>query len=123
LNIKKFAESYRLRTSKDADETTIISGRNGQIYEHSAGKFGVIYQPAKNAWKPKTWGNHRRRCEAAGMTVHQNGDSEGALLFDPKNGELAALAVKVAGCRPKKVISPEHLAKMRAGLNAAVLSA
>ena len=46
------------------------------------------------------------------MTLRQNGDSEGSLSFDPSNREQAKLAIKIAGARPKRVLSPEHKAKL-----------
>jgi hypothetical protein len=113
LDIKAFATTHRLHTKLDDDNTTIIPGKDGQIYQHDSDTLGLIYQPAKNAWKPKTWGNHRRNCEAAGMTLHQNGDSEGTMLFDPKNGIQAKLAVKVSKCRAKRILSPEQLERLK----------
>lgn len=35
-------------------------------------------------WTPKTWGDLKRAGLAAGMTLRQNGDSEGCMSFDPK---------------------------------------
>jgi hypothetical protein len=48
------------------------------------------------------------------MTLRQNGDDEGAVSFDPTNKKHAALAIKVAGARPKRRLSPEHKAKLLA---------
>ena len=122
MNIKKFAESYRLRTSMDADGTTIISGTSGHIYENGDGNFGTVFMSEKFRSR-EAWNNRRKECLAVGMELHQDGDYEGTLIFDPSNVKQAKTAIKVSGTRPKRIISPEHLAKMRAGLNASVLSA
>jgi hypothetical protein len=60
------------------------------------------------------WSRVRRKCLAAGMTLRQNGDDEGAFSFDPSNRTQAALAIKLAGARPKRRLSPEHRAKLLA---------
>jgi hypothetical protein len=113
LRIKTFAETHRLNIALDTDNTVIIRGKSGQIFEYDNARLGVMYQPAKDAWKPKTWGNNRRAALAAGMELHQDGDSEGTLLFDPANVQQSKLAVKIAHCRAKRVLSPEQLETLR----------
>jgi hypothetical protein len=53
-------------------------------------------------------------CRSPGMTVRQNGDSEGALSFDGSNPAHAKLAIKIAGVRPKRQLSAERLATLKA---------
>jgi len=65
-------------------------------------------------WCPKAWGNFRRKAEALGMAVRQDGDSEGALSFDPSDKEQAKLAIQIATVRPKRQLAPEHRAKLLA---------
>jgi hypothetical protein len=47
------------------------------------------------------------------MVVRQNGDWEGVLSFDPHNAEQAQLAIRVAGIKRRRKLSPEHRAKLR----------
>jgi hypothetical protein len=59
------------------------------------------------------------RAIALGMNLRQNGDSEGCLAFDPANREHVKLAIKIAGVRPKRQVTPEQVGKMRLGLQKA----
>jgi hypothetical protein len=43
------------------------------------------------------WNNRRNACVAVRMELHQAGDREGGLLFDPLNPEQAKLAIQVSG--------------------------
>lgn len=117
MTLEQFAKKYRLRirTNKD-DGTEVIAGSVGHIYEYDEGELGVMYFPGR--WSPKTWGNIKRKAAPLGMTVRQNGDSEGALSFDPTNRAHAKLAISAVRCRPKRQVSPEtiaRLAEMRRG--------
>src|SRR5215831_17084860 len=67
---------------------------------------------ALGKWCPRTWGNYRRAAEATGMTVLQNGDSEGCLGFDPGNSEQVRLALKIAGVRRKRELSLEQMLRL-----------
>jgi hypothetical protein len=116
--IEDFAKQHRLKTGIDECGERIVPGTRGQVYEWSldASKFGVMFMPRKTTaepwgkWSPKRWGNFRRAGVAAGMTILQNGDSEGCLAFDPANKTQFKLAVKIAGVRPKRRVSPEQAA-------------
>lgn len=104
VTIKTFAESYRLKTALDSDGTTIIPGRSGQIYEHGDGRFGVIFQSSRFRTR-EGWNNRRKECEAAGMELWQDGDYQGALLFDPDYPGQVKIAIRVAGCKTKRVMT------------------
>jgi hypothetical protein len=65
---------------------------------------------------PKTWGNLKRAAAATGMTLRQNGDTEGCLSFDPRNKEQAKLAIKIAKVRPKRQRTPEQVARFVAAI-------
>lgn len=118
--IAKFAGSHRLkvRRSPEDDNALIIFGRQGQIYEYDSERLGVMFMPPPTnedkwgKWCPKRWGNFRRTGEALGMIVTQNGDSEGCMAFDPANKAQVKLAIKIAGARSKRQMSPEGLAKL-----------
>jgi hypothetical protein len=126
--LERFAAKHRLKTRLDECGEKIIPGRQGQIYEWGVNtdtgvfELGAMFMPPKTAehpwgrWMPRTWGNFKRVGLALMMTVRQSGDSEGCLSFDPANPAQVKLAMKVARVYPKRVMSEEHLAKLRAGL-------
>jgi hypothetical protein len=122
--IENFAKQLRLKTKTDDCGEQIIPGKQGQIYEYSldGSKFGVMFMPPKTSteplgkWCPKRWGNFRRAGIAVGMTVLQNGDSEGCLQFDPANKAHVKLAIKIAGAKTKRRVSPETAAASAARL-------
>lgn len=111
MNIHQLADSNRLRTKRDECEETIIPGKFGQIYQHSASLFGVMYMFDS----ARKWGNARRRLIAQGFTLHQNGDTEGSLLFNP-TPEAVKLACQAVKIRKKRIATPgdfEKLARIR----------
>jgi len=112
--IHTFAEQNRLHISLDVDDkTAVIRGRDGcHLYEYSDSEIGLMVLSDAEEARPRRWAGIRKKCLAARMTLRQNGDEEGALSFDPKNREQARLAIKVAGARPKRRLSPEHRAKL-----------
>lgn len=121
MNIIDFADKYRLkvRRNPDDDNDLTINGRSGQIYTHSGSELGILFMPGHDksghgvgSWCPKKWGNIRRKAVAAGMTLRQNGDTEGSLSFDPANREQAKLAIKIAGVKVKRSASPAQLANL-----------
>jgi hypothetical protein len=120
--IEAFAEKYRLKLKANAEDDgePTINGKSGQVYKYSATELAVSFAPGldkdrrgQGKWCPKTWGNFRRNAVALGMVVRLNGDSEGALSFDPANKKLAELALKIARVRQKQPLSPERLSALR----------
>jgi hypothetical protein len=124
VNIESFASEHRLKLRRNADDDnqTCILGKSGQIYEYSDTELGVSFMPGLEngrgvgRWTPKTWGNFRRKAGELGMTVRQNGDSEGSLSFNPKNDDQAKLALQIARPRQRKQLSPKHLVTLRANI-------
>lgn len=111
--IDAFAIQYRLSPCRDTDGTTIIQGRAGcHLYEYGDGELGLAVNSDRQKPRPRRWAEMRKKCIAAGMTLRQKGDDEGALSFNPNNREQARLAIKLAGVRPKRQLSPEHRAKL-----------
>jgi hypothetical protein len=53
------------------------------------------------------------------MTLRQNGDAEGAFSFDPGNPVQAKLAIRIAGVKAKRQVSPEQRARTAKMLAAA----
>jgi hypothetical protein len=109
--IREFGTKYRATVKRDRDDETLtIPGRYGNIYEYSSTELGVIFIPST----PRTWlwNTLKDRAQAAGMTLRQCGDSEGAFSFDPSNEEQCRLALKIAGTRKWRQLSPEHRARL-----------
>jgi hypothetical protein len=109
--LQRFASKHKLKITTDEDATRMIPGRHGQIYEHDLDSLGIMY------WsEATTWPRRCRSGEAIGMVVHQDGDREGTLLFNPSNLEHAKMAIDIAGVKRKKSMSAvqkESLAKAR----------
>lgn len=113
MTLEQFASKHNLKLKQFPEDggASVIDGRQGQIYDGDDERLAVSYMPA--AYHAKTWGNFRRAAIAAGMVVQQNGDAEGSLLFDPKSGSQAKMAIKIAAARTKRKISAEHLKKLQ----------
>lgn len=112
MNLTKFAEKYRLKVKRSAqDGAEIIIGNLGQIYEHSLDELAVVFIPEGEP-RTRLWRTLRGKCLACGMTLRQDGDAEGAFTFNPEDNDQAKLAIKVASIKQKKRISD----RQRSGL-------
>ncbi|MGA8309633.1 MAG: hypothetical protein WB755_06360 [Terriglobales bacterium] len=129
MTLANFAEKNRLKVKRDDCGDTIILGKQGYLYEYSATELGVMFMPPRTEsepwgrWRPKAWGNFKRAAAAAGMTLRQNGDTEGCLSFDPENKAQVKVALKIAQVRPKRQRTPEQIAKFVAAIQNARLKA
>lgn len=120
-DIEKFAERFRVKTRRDDCGHIVILGKQHRgaaaqsgIFDGFAdGQIGV----ALLFGTKKKWGNARRKLQAAGFTVRQDGDTEGTLTFDATNGKQARLAIKLAGVRTKKHVAPPSVAQLAARQN------
>ena len=111
MNIAKFAAKHRLKIQTDrADDTVIIPGKTGHIYEYSDDLLGVIF--VGSIPRARLWKSLLKQCLAAGMELRQNGDAEGALSFQADSSEQVKLAIKTAGIRRKRKVSPEQLERL-----------
>jgi hypothetical protein len=106
--LARFAAKYNLRVQCDECNDPIILGKHGHLYEYSPTEVGLMILPLGGNPRPRLWNSTREKCIAAGMTLRQNGDAEGALSFDPANQGQAKLAIRVAGARPKRQLSNER---------------
>jgi hypothetical protein len=116
MNVEQFAERHHARARRDECGETIVPGKlwklqpklgrmyGHQVYDHSDGRVGVLLMFDSKA----KWTNAKRKLLDAGFTLKQNGDTEGACLFDPENKAQAKLALKVAGVRIRRELSPER---------------
>ncbi|MGA1983209.1 MAG: hypothetical protein ABSG84_12190 [Acidobacteriaceae bacterium] len=115
LTLDAFAAAHKLKATLDEDRTPIIKGREGHLYEYG-NRLGlmVIGEHGAKAVSPLKWGFARNTCERAGMEVLMDGECEGALAFDPRDGKLAKLAIKVAGARAQRARSVAQIRQAKA---------
>ena len=106
MDLRTFSEKYRVATRRDVDGTDIIGGKLGHIYEHSDQQLALLFMPS--AQRARLWGLVKAKGMAAGMTLRQNADSEGTLLFDADSPEQARLAISLVKARPKRVLTEEQ---------------
>ncbi len=133
MTIKTFAESHRVRTRHDSCGDTIIPGKRyapatetpdrvenrSHVFEYEDGEhFGVCLMFAT----ARKWGSAKRKLDAAGFSLRQDGDTEGIALFDPRDEAQARLALKLAGVKTRRELSPERR-EAQARLLAAVRAA
>jgi hypothetical protein len=114
--VQRFAQTNRLKTKIDGDGTLIIPGKLGHIYQYDHWNLGVMVVP--RTLRVKYWGVTRRKLLALGFAVVQYGDCEGAALFDPANAEQARAAIRVAGIKRKRQLSPAQVNRQLAWLRA-----
>ena len=108
--IEAFAAKHRFRIETSADKERVIHGRRGHIFEYGNGLLGVTIKPKGTS--PRSWNAARNSFLEAGMTITQDGDSEGVATFDPANREQRRLATKHAGIKRKKVATAAQLAAL-----------
>ena len=111
MHLNHFSRQHRLRVRRAEDGEAVIKGKHGQIYFHSDGVFGALLMP--NGHKPRLWSGARRRLEAVGCEIHQNGDGEGCALFSPEDRAQVRLVLRVIGAKPRRVASPAQLESLR----------
>jgi hypothetical protein len=116
MTLKEFAEKHNLRLKRDSDDTSVVEGRIGQIYEYSGFELGVLILPP--TYEPRLYSAIKKKCLSAGMFLLQDCDAEGTFSFDPTDKEQAKTAIKVTQVRPKKQISEAHKRKLLNGLQA-----
>jgi hypothetical protein len=124
MTLKEFANTNRLKVTLDDCGDPVIAGKCGEIYEQATDTLAVLFMPPSKTdhcgrWCPKVWNNFRRTGEALGMRSILNGDSEGAMIFDPESNEQVRLAIKIAKARVKRVVSEDRRAVLAATLAAA----
>ena len=58
------------------------------------------------------WVHSRKKFETVGMTITQNGDQEGAAVFDPSNSRQAQTAIKAIQAKKLRKLSAVRRAKL-----------
>jgi hypothetical protein len=112
--LSKFSEHYRLRVRRDSCGESIVPGRFGHLYEHDAGRFGIVFEaPANGASLNNTLRSRKRRAISAGFLLRQEGDSEAILLFDPADTTQARLAIRLIHAKKIRQAAPPTDAQLR----------
>ena len=94
--LAKYGEQYRVRVKRDECGDLVVRGRFGHLYEHDANRLGIVLDaPADNLRSDRKLRARKSRAIAAGFVVHQEGDCEAILLFDPSDLDQAHLAVRL----------------------------
>lgn len=116
LALVAFADRHRLKSVRLADEGVtserFIEGRSGLITEYSPTRLHLVLSPGTGnaGW----WANRRRSAIAAGMQLDQDGDTEGSLIFDPTDAKQALAAIRISGCKQRRVATEAQIAGIRA---------
>jgi hypothetical protein len=98
--IRKFAEVHRLKPSLDNCGELVVIGRQGQIYEYSDTRLGVMFMPEKP--HPRRWVHFQKLARNIGLHLVQEAESEGAFRFDPNEPGHASLAIRIAKVRIRR---------------------
>lgn len=111
MNIQEFAERFRLKVTRDECGDPIIAGRHGHLYEDDGLCMMLI----------DTRPIVRLRLDRFGARKVWQGDislsSNGTRVQDvwvkgiPETGEAAA--IQIAGCKAKRIISPDRVEALR----------
>jgi hypothetical protein len=116
MSITDFAIKHRLKVRRDPDDCTdIIPGTHDQshVNEWNETELAVMFiTPASKPARPFFWRKHREDGIAAGMRLIQDGDAEGCLGFDPTKPDHVKIALKTAGVKRKRQVSPKQLATL-----------
>lgn len=86
-----------------------------RIFDRGDGRFGLFLSfevdndsEIGGSGRSAKWANAKKKLVAAGFTIRQEGDAECIALFDPENKVQSRLALKLAGVRIRRVMSPEQ---------------
>jgi hypothetical protein len=103
-----FAVAHNLITKRDScGEPLIIPGNPrrsediSHLYNQGDGLFGLVLLYDT----PTLWQNAKRRLLGLGFNLHQDGLTEGVLLFNPVNTTQVAAAIKIAGLKKHRRVS------------------
>jgi len=114
--VQCFAQTNRLKTKIDTDGALIIPGKLGHIYQYDENRLGVMVMPANS--RVRYWNITRRRLAKLGFSIVQSGDCEGAAVFSPSHQEQARAAIRAAGIKRKRQLSPAQINRQISWLRA-----
>lgn len=106
VDIREFADNHRLKTRIDDDLTKIIPGKCGHLFEYDDDLLGVMVMP--NLPRRNYWGYVRASLIQAGFQLVQDGDGEGSATFNPADPKQVKLAIRAAGIKRRRILSPEN---------------
>lgn len=109
--IEQFAEQYKVKAKKDDCGSGIIPGKVGHIGDgYPNGQLGVclLFNTAGK------YNNAKRVLLTSGMTLRQDGHTEGVLTFDSANRIQARLALKLARVKTTRQAIPPSPAQIAA---------
>lgn len=113
MQLREFAQKHSLRVKRSCqDDTDNIVGKFGEIYDYGDGTLGVMVIP--DPPRRGLWVRSRKKFAQVGMTITQNGDQEGAAVFDPSNHQQAQGAIEAIRAKKAWKLSPERRAKLLA---------
>ena len=112
--IEQFARKHKLRLSEDRCGDPMISAKLGHIYEHGPAVLGVVFSELAQ-YSNKILLARRRQLVKAGLTLHQVGDAESILLFDPTNAVQAETVICTVGAYRKRKQAAAQLFNLKKG--------
>lgn len=113
-DLTALAEAHRWRLGHEPGDgcavgDPIVRGKRGALWDHGPGRCGVTIMGTDTRHR---WQAARREGLAAGFTLSQNGDTEGAMIFDPAVPAQVALAARLAGVRARRQPSATELVRL-----------
>jgi hypothetical protein len=116
MTLPQFAEHYRLKLVLDECGDPSIPGRlakDSNISDYSDTELAMCWLPdGKKTARTGMWNRTKAKCVAAGMMLHQDGDAEGILVFDPADPVQSKLAIKCVKAKAKRQMTPERCAAL-----------
>lgn len=109
LDLKSYAQKFRVPLITDECGEWIIPGRFGHIYVHSATQLGGCLMKARTASPKKAV--IRRYVQTGRAALHVEGDTEAIFLFDPKDERLSRdflRRCRVKSKRRRAAHTPKH---------------
>lgn len=114
MTLQEFALTHKLRAPvKDDAGDLVLPGKLGDIceYDDDGKTFLVTFMGSGKS--AQGWNTTKRALTEAGLTLHQDGDWEGSfLLTDPGSKRQAIAARRCLKVPLRRVLSPEHKAKL-----------
>ena len=116
MEIKAFADKYRVRVRKDECGEMIIPGKRGHVYVHSypgTGVYGAIYERDTPTAKGFGIKPLLTLVLEGSLTLKGEGDIEAIFLFDPERLDVVEVLLKVLRVSRRRIPSPELLERLR----------
>ena len=134
MDIKAFASTHNVRTKHDGCGDIIIPGKQfatdmpkrleyrSHVFDYQDGQhfaLCLMFAAAGDSGKSAKWTYAKHKLTAAGFSICQDGEAEGIALFDPANKAQARLALRLAGVKTRRTMSPEKAHALALRLQAA----